>query len=436
MSSTHSSFSPTPVNTLAALTFATLLLIVAVPPITHAASSTPNLTVASEIPSGTAITGYWVDVTTSGGAGVASGFTPAQFTLSPGSYIVSVGDYGGYTFNHWTDGIKTRSHPVTINATGSLALTAVYCPPGGCGGSNIVVHSIYENGTTLNGMYTTLTQNGQTVGTGFTPVTFPTTNGLSYVVTVSDYTNAYFNHWSNGYSVRSISVAANSTTTRLTAEYTPTQQGPPPSNYSITVTSNDLNGTTLHGFYVDLRINGNHVASGFTPVTFKNLQQGIQYGVVVYWYGNYYFRHFSDGDLNRYALVTLNSTSGQNSTSLDGLYQYVPKAQAASLDIEAELPNGTLIGTSSINSGGYIQHTPGMWLDVIPPGSQTPFTGTFTGGSILPFIFFNHDTYTVDMSAGYKNYSFSHWKDTNSTNPDRAITLNGNATYIAIYNYS
>jgi hypothetical protein len=54
-------------------------------------------------------------------------------------------------------------------------------------------------------------------------------------------------------------------------------------------------------------------------VTFSGLQTGVQYQLVVFWYGNYYFRHFSDGDLNRYALVTLNAT--QNSVSLTGLYQ-------------------------------------------------------------------------------------------------------------------
>jgi hypothetical protein len=101
----------------------------------------------------------------------------------------------------------------------------------------------------------------------------------------------------------------------------------------------------------------------------------------------------------------------------------------------AEFPNGTIIGTSSVNSGGYIQHTPGMWLDVVPPGSMVPFTGSFTGGSILPFIFFNTETYTVQMSTGYQNYQFAYWKDNNSTNPDRSITLDGNATYIAVYKW-
>ena len=58
---------------------------------------------------------------------------------------------------------------------------------------------------------------------------------------------------------------------------------------------------------------------------------------------------------------------------------------------------------------------------------------TFTGGSILPFIFFNHQAYTVAMSLGYGNITFSHWQDNGSTDPTRTFALNGNSTYIAIY---
>jgi hypothetical protein len=117
----------------------------------------------------------------------------------------------------------------------------------------------------------------------------------------------------------------------------------------------------------------------------------------------------------------------------DALYQYVPKTQAADLNIIAELPNGTLLGTT-FNNSGYIQHTPGMWL-TITPGSGAPFTGSYTGGSILPFVLFNNEPYTISMTAGYQNYQFAYWKDTSGTNPDRAITLNGSATYIAVYIY-
>jgi len=200
---------------------------------------------------------------------------------------------------------------------------------------------------------------------------------------------------------------------------------------SITVTSADIDSNApLSGFTVDVRDNGNPVQSGYTPVTFSGLQAGVQYQVVVYWFGNYYFREFSDGNLNRYALVTLNST--QDSVSLTGLYQNVPQSQAASLNILAQFPNGTQIGTT-FNSTDYIQHTPGMWLTVTPPGASQPFTGSFTGGSILPFTLFRGQTYAVDMTAGYGNVHFSHWEDNNSPQLGRQVTLTGNQSYTAIY---
>src|SRR5579872_5486817 len=199
---------------------------------------------------------------------------------------------------------------------------------------------------------------------------------------------------------------------------------------TIVVVSHDMHtGAAVNGFFVDVRVNGNHIVSGYTPVKFTGLSPHVQYQVVVYWYGSYYFRHFSNGNLNRYALITFSQTGQTNKQN--ALYENVPSTQAASLNVIAEFPNGTLIGTSYCNNG-YVQHTPGMWLTVAPSG-QKPFTGSFTGGSILPFILFNGQTYTVQMTLGYKNIAFSHWQDNSNTNPSRTVTLNGNQSLTAIY---
>ena len=85
-------------------------------------------------------------------------------------------------------------------------------------------------------------------------------------------------------------------------------------------------------------------------------------------------------------------------------------------------------------------------LEGVEEKKSTPYTGTFTGGSILPFTLFNHETYIIQMSSGYDgpwtgnpgygqvvHITFSHWQDNNSPDPNRAITLDGNAQYIAIY---
>ena len=204
---------------------------------------------------------------------------------------------------------------------------------------------------------------------------------------------------------------------------------PPPVN-SISVSSSLLTGSTIEGVQVDLRVNGSTIKSGYTPVTFTGLHPGIQYQVVVYWLDSYYFRKFSDGNLNRYATVTLNGTKY---ASLNAQFEQVPATQAAQLNVIAEFPNGTLIGTSLTVNQTY-QHTPGMWVQIVPPGQTAAYTGSFTGGSILPFVLFNHETYTVEMSGVYGNIQFSHWQDNQSNiNPTRTVTLNGDTTLTAIY---
>jgi hypothetical protein len=412
--------------------------------------------VTAQTNTGSALTGYWIEVTGASGNVVQTGFTPAAFMLAAGSYVVYAGSYGAYSFSSWSDGTSTLGDAVTITSSNSISIVATYCSASGCGGSTgasgvtagmpgsgISVTSQYTNGGSLAGMYAILQQGGATVSTGFTPVTFSTvTSGQTYTVTVGDYTDAYFSQWSSGLTTRTITVTAGTTQTLLTAIYcqipgcssgTGTVSGGNPPPGSITVTSSDLGtGAALSGMFVDLRLNNNHVQSGFTPVTFSGLQQGNKYLVVVYWYGTHYFRHFSNGNLQRYSYVTLNSTVGQTAYMLNALYENVPKAQAASLNIVVQFPNGTQIGTASEISG-YPQHTPGMYLTVAAPGATSPYTATFTGGSILPFTFFNQQTYTVSMSTGYGNIAFSYWKDNGSTNPTRALNLNGNSTLIAVY---
>src|SRR5579864_5310462 len=104
---------------------------------------------------------------------------------------------------------------------------------------------------------------------------------------------------------------------------------PVPTN-SIVVNSSILTGASLSGVQVDLRINGSTIKTAYTPATFSGLTPGVQYQIVVYWLPNYYFRHFTDGQLNRYDEVTLNGTKY---ASLNAVYENIPASQAASLNV-------------------------------------------------------------------------------------------------------
>lgn len=296
------------------------------------------------------------------------------------------------------------------------------------------IDAIDGAGTPVTGLYVVLEQtSNNSITTGYTPAIFNVTMGQNYTITATDGGHDYFNHWTNNFTVRVMPITITSSNSKFTVVYESAVEPPPTTTpYSITVTSHDLNGTAVGGFFIDVRVNGYHITSGDTPVTFSNLEPGIRFQVIFYWYNNYWLRELSDGDLNRYASVMFNTT-GATSVSYDGLYQYVPSSQAARLNIQAEFPNGTIIGTT-FNNTSYIEHTPGVWLTVAPPNSSTPFTGTFTGGSILPFVLFNHETYTVAMTPGYAGcLTFTKWQDTGSTKNVRAVTMNGDETLVAIY---
>ena len=298
-------------------------------------------------------------------------------------------------------------------------------------GSSITVTSLFSGGGALTGVYTELQQGDALVSTGYTPVTFAVVPGQNYTITVNNFENDYFNHWSDGYTLRVITVEANASSGTLTAVYTTTPQPPPQTAYSITVDSTELNGTAITGQSIAVSVDGNLIASGTTPATFPDLEPGVQYQVLASSAGYYYFREFSDGDLNNYESVAFNST-GSTTPTYTALYQYVPPSQAVYLNIMAELPNGTLLGTT-VDS---VQVTPGMYLTVTPPGTDIPFTAAYTGSSELPFVLLRNGTYTVTMTIAYGNYKFAYWQDNNNIDPVRAVTLNSNMTLIAIYNYS
>jgi hypothetical protein len=401
-------------------------------------SSTTTTSTASTETTSTSSSPTGVATTSSSTSSSAASSSSTQGATTSSTSSTATQTSSSATTNTATSATTSSSSTQSTTTSGSTATTSTSSSSttstettSSAGSSSLEVASQFANGTAVVGVYTELALNGAEVATGYTPITFATTSGQNYTVTVSDSNILYFNRWSNNFSSRVIPIAADGSKQSLTAVFTTTPQPPPSTPYSITVDSNTLNGTAIHGYLIDLRIGGYAIQSGFTPVTFQNLEPGLEYQVVAYWAGNYFFRHFSDGDLNRYELVTLNST-GTKSVSFDAMYEYVPPSQAATLNVIAVLPNGTLLGTT-FNNSDYIQHTPGMWTTVTPPGSTIPYTGTFTGGSLLPFVLFRGDTYTVQMTLAYGNLAFGHWNDTGSANATRVVTLDQNTTLVAVY---
>lgn len=101
--------------------------------------------------------------------------------------------------------------------------------------SQITVNSQDNNGNSINGFYTTLSQNGNQIATGFTPTSFTLSDGENYTISVANFGKYLFDHWTDTGStstMRTISIASN---TVITAVYDTISQ--PPTNLAATAAS-------------------------------------------------------------------------------------------------------------------------------------------------------------------------------------------------------
>ncbi len=415
---------------IALLAMATVITPIQLSMIANAA--TANLVVISKDSNGNSISGYYTTVSQSGSV-KATGYTPASFTLPAGTYVVSVSDYGGYYFNHWSDGSTSRTHSVTVTTTGTITLTAIYSTSAPAT-TTIIVKTRYVDGTYFNGAVVDLKQNGVKIASKTSPATFTVNVGQTYSIVPGDTTTATFKQWKNGLTARERTFTASSTSTTYYAIYSKVPSsggscsGSAGGANTVKVVTCALDGTPLTGFYTNLRLNGNIMADGYTPKTFT-MTPGNTYVVVLYWCCDYQFRHYSDGTLTRYYEVTP-SSSGK---LIKGLYELVPASQAAKLNVIAKDTNGKVIGSTTTNPDGTISTQPGMWMWLTPPGASSPYTGAYTGSSSTPFVIFNGKTYTVTMSS-FGSYQFDHWQDNGSTNPKRAFSMNGDSiNNVAVY---
>ena len=139
-----------------------------------------------------------------------TGFTPMSFAADPATtYTVTVANFGSSVFDHWDNGSTANTRTV---AAGETALTAYYKT----GAYNLTVKSADMAGVEFSGMYATIAA-GTVLKTGFTSLSYSGGSG-TYTVTVSDYGTTVFDHWDNGSTSKSRSIALGADTT-VTAYY-------------------------------------------------------------------------------------------------------------------------------------------------------------------------------------------------------------------------
>jgi hypothetical protein len=200
--------------------------------------------------------------------------------------------------------IASTQHPVSIYGGDVFAV--------GSGTSDskqmtLRINAMDTNGNNLTGISAVLSQNRQTIASGYMPVVFSLNNSQSYSVRASDYGTYTFDHWSDGSTLRTrtLSVVRNTT---LTAFYRNVDAAAPSGMSLLSVAAVDSTGKPLTGFDVSVWQDGSLVATSFTPGSFL-LKDGVQYQVTVSSYGNYKFDHWSGGIKDAIYLVSGSSAT-------------------------------------------------------------------------------------------------------------------------------
>ena len=363
---------------------------------TSASSGAVSLAVDTVDLSGNPLSGLWA-TWSQGGSLLATGYTPATFAGTDGqTYSLTVANYSNYVFCSWEDGGTNSTREVTLS--GDATLTAVYSTSGSCPATTypVLVQSDYYNGTSLAGMYLTVTSGGAAVASGYTPLSFTAVTGAQYVVSVDNYGSLVFNHWSTGNTSASLTVTPSASTV-LTAYYS--------SPVALTVDSASTSGGTVTGASASVASGTTTIASGPIPLV-ATVMTGGQYNVTVTPPQGWTFAHWADGTTSPSKTVT-----PSQSTTMTAYF--------------TKLPTTVKVTVESVKLSG--KQFSGMWLSVTSGGNTVA-----TGYTTLTFTANVGQTYTISMS-NWKNYVFAHW-GSGSTDPVLTITPTQATTLVAYYN--
>ncbi len=295
----------------------------------------------------------------------------------------SAGTYTAVATAKDSTGKTATSNPVTVKVTQ--------------GTSTLTVRTVNEAASQMTGYYTVLSQNGATVRTAFSPASFTLNNGQAYQVSVSDYGDYEFDHWSDGSTSRQKAVTGGQATT-LTAYYKTTA----PKTVTLTIESEDLGGDPITGLWTVVKKGGATVKTGYTPLTYA-AEAGSTYEVSVSDYGDYEFDHWQGGGASSTRQVT-----PSRDTTLTAVYG--TGDEQVTLTIRSVALDGSAIT--------------GLWTVVSGAGSATGFTP-------LSYTADAGSQYTVTMGE-WQNYKFDHW-DNGSTSKSRTVTPNSNIVLTAYY---
>jgi hypothetical protein len=139
---------------------------------------------------GKEISGLWIEVKKNGRT-VATGFSPAKFTLPEGSHQVLASNYQNFIFSKWQDGTAPAERGFTATADSPVELVAVYR------NEQVEMHidSLDLGGKVIRGMPVSVYQGEEVVAEGKTPIRLKLPTG-TYSILASSSKYHEFDHWS------------------------------------------------------------------------------------------------------------------------------------------------------------------------------------------------------------------------------------------------
>src|SRR5574341_68114 len=171
------------------------------------------------LPSTTSISGWHTDYD-------KKSFSLLSYAVSAldRSFFSSVSDYVGYMYitndnlpNPW-DALPlyfadlVASLDIVPPTQGSQTISPVSTQ------GSLSIQSVSLSGSSISGLWTEISSNGNIVKKGYTPLSYTASYGTEYTVCVSNYKNYLFDHWDTGSTNRCTTVTPTQSTV-LTADY-------------------------------------------------------------------------------------------------------------------------------------------------------------------------------------------------------------------------
>src|SRR2546427_3952626 len=345
--------------------------------IPQVAAASATLHVSSQDTNGNIKTGFYM-VLKQAGTTVATGFTPADFTLNSGvQYTLAARGFGSYVFDHWLDTGSTVN-PRTVSISTNTQITAVYRivtislnPSSGPTGTTVTVTgknfaansgiTISYDGAGITTTPTTITTNSTGSFTG--SITVPTSSGAgTHTVKATDASN---HPASAQFTVATIPVA--------TISLNPSS-GP----VGTTVNISGSNFAANSG----ITISYDNAGITTTPTTITSTSTGSFTGSITV-------------PSSIAGLHTVNATDASNNSASA---QFIVKTPAITLNPTSG-PAGTTVNISGsnfvANSAVTISYD-GSAITTTPTAITTTSTGSFTGSITVPSS--NPGSHTVNAT--------------------------------------